>query len=213
MKLNLVAPVPAEVVTPVYRIIQEGLNNICKYAQATEVNLQLSTTPTSLGLIIEDNGRGFDLEHAVTGFGLRGMQQRVSLLRGRFQVETKPGAGCRLRIVMPLRVLSLQDPQGLVPPPVFPEANPLPAAVEVSPTSLVPLTEGSDVQTAVKPLLDDINLTLQREVDTEESSPLPLEGGQGAIATPDPDLPPLPALVLAPTQVDRLTQILLQQNW
>ncbi len=210
VKLNLVAPVPAEVVTPVYRIIQEGLNNICKYAQATEVNLQLSTTPTSLGLIIEDNGRGFDLEHAVTGFGLRGMQERVSLLRGRFQVETEPGAGCRLRIVMPLRVLSLQDPQGLVPPPVFPEATPPPAAVEASPPPPAPPAEESDIQAAVKPLLDDINLTLQREIDTEEPSPHPLEGGQGAIATPDPDLPPLPALVLAPTQVDRLTQILLQ---
>jgi two-component sensor histidine kinase len=210
VKLNLAAPVPPEVVTPVYRIIQEGLNNICKYAQATEVNLQLSTTPTSLGLIIEDNGRGFNLEHAVTGFGLRGMQERVSLLRGRFQVETEPGAGCRIRIVMPLRVLSLQDPQGLVPPPVSPEVTPPPAAVEPSSPPLAPLTEENDIQETGEPLLDGMDLTLTGESDPEEPSPLLLQGDQGAITSLDADVPPFPALVLAPTQVDRLTQILLQ---
>ncbi len=187
VKLNLAAPMPPEVVTPVYRIIQEGLNNICKYAQATEVNVQLSTTPTSLGLIIEDNGRGFDLEQAVTGFGLRGMQERVSLLRGRFQVETQPGAGCRIRVVMPLRGLSLQDSQELVPPPVNPEAMAPPAPAMTSPPS-VTLAEGNGRLGVAEPQFDEQELIPVSEDDREAPpvSPLPLLG--------EPDTGPAPDL-------------------
>lgn len=223
VKLNLVAPMPPEVVTPVYRIIQEGLNNICKYAQATEVNVQLSTTPTSLGLIIEDNGRGFDLEQAVTGFGLRGMQERVSLLRGRFQIETEPGAGCRIRVVMPLRVLSLHDSQELVPPPVNPEADasrypqgvasPAPAMASPAPTMLAEdngRIGGGESQSALaeengkvgvkEPQVDAQEFTPVSEDDREAppASPLPLMsepemGNLQAVVSPDLDETLLPA--------------------
>lgn len=215
VKLNLLAPVPPEVVTPVYRIIQEGLNNICKYAQATEVSLQLSTTPTSLGLIIEDNGRGFDLEQAVTGFGLRGMQERVSLLRGRFQIETEPSAGCRIRVVMPLRVLSLQETQGLVPPP--PETI---AAPTIPSPSLVPQAVGNGHVELAEPRSEEPDLTSVGEsaLESPAAPPLPLMGEPETIASPDPpetalpdpDVTTLPGLVLTLDQHDRLTQILLE---
>jgi len=107
--IDLVEPLLPEVVDHVRRIIQEALNNICKYAQATEVQIHLSSTPTSLTLRIRDNGRGFNLKETTQGFGLQGMRERVSLMRGQFQVITEPGAGCCIQINMPLRGLSLKE--------------------------------------------------------------------------------------------------------
>lgn len=107
--IHLDEPLLPAVATQVYRIVQEALNNICKYAQATEVQVYLISTPTSLALTIRDNGRGFNLKETTQGFGLQGMRERVSLMRGQFQVITEPGAGCCIQINMPLRSLSLQE--------------------------------------------------------------------------------------------------------
>ncbi|MCU0570919.1 MAG: sensor histidine kinase [Oculatellaceae cyanobacterium Prado106] len=99
----LLLPTPMQ--TPIYRIIQEALNNICKYAKATQVSLQLSTTATTVHLIVQDNGQGFNLAIAPSGFGLQGIQERVTLLRGHVQIQSQPGAGCRIEVKLPLQTL------------------------------------------------------------------------------------------------------------
>ncbi|MCC3431414.1 MAG: sensor histidine kinase [Microcoleus sp. PH2017_04_SCI_O_A] len=76
--------------------------DICKYAQATEVHLQLHTTGDRVHLTVEDNGRGFKLESGTGGFGLRGMQERIASLNGEFHLETSPAAGCRIDVSLPL---------------------------------------------------------------------------------------------------------------
>ncbi|MBE9215543.1 sensor histidine kinase [Plectonema cf. radiosum LEGE 06105] len=73
---------PSQLIAPIYRIIQEALNNIRKYARATEVQLDICTTVTQLHLTIQDNGRGFDPEKVSGGYGLQGMQERVAVLQG-----------------------------------------------------------------------------------------------------------------------------------
>jgi signal transduction histidine kinase len=89
-------PIPLEVTTAVYRIVQEALTNICKYANATEVKIQLQASPTQLDLIIEDNGRGFNVNQNTTGFGLQGMRERTLAQGGHFVIHSAPSAGCRI---------------------------------------------------------------------------------------------------------------------
>ena len=89
VKINRTIPISQQFVTPIYRIIQEALNNICKYANATEVKINLCTTVEEILLQIQDNGRGFDCEQISDGYGLRGMQERVAVLQGNFNLESQ----------------------------------------------------------------------------------------------------------------------------
>ena len=100
--INLLYPLPVEVSTTVYRIVQEALTNICKHAAATEVQIQLSVTTTDLSLVIQDNGRGFRLDQNTTGFGIQGMRERAVALGGQFDIESQPAAGCRISAHFPL---------------------------------------------------------------------------------------------------------------
>ncbi|PPJ62177.1 sensor histidine kinase [Cuspidothrix issatschenkoi] len=101
-QISLVSPLSMEISMPIYRIIQESLTNISKYAQATEVNIDLITTVTDLTLIIKDNGKGFELEQNTTGFGLQSMRDRTLALGGEFAINTHPGAGCKIVVQVPL---------------------------------------------------------------------------------------------------------------
>lgn len=89
-----------EVETNLYRIVQEALNNILKYANATDVTVTLDCTGSQAKVVIEDNGIGFNPdefgpEHnsGGGGLGLIGMQERAALLGGRVEIESSPGKG------------------------------------------------------------------------------------------------------------------------
>jgi signal transduction histidine kinase len=97
-KINLLFDIPNEVSTAVYRIVQESLTNIYKYADATEVKVELTVTKTSLELMIWDNGRGFDLGQNTTGFGLQSMRDRTLALEGNFNINSAPGCGCQVKV-------------------------------------------------------------------------------------------------------------------
>lgn len=86
----------------VYRIVQESLTNIFKYAEATEVKIQLVTTPEELNLTIEDNGKGFNPKQKRSGFGLKGMRERTLSVDGQFKLTTSPGKGCRIEVRIPV---------------------------------------------------------------------------------------------------------------
>lgn len=85
----------------IYRTVQEALTNIFKYAEATEVTIELQTTSTELSLTVEDNGKGFDPQQQRSGFGLQGMQERITSVDGQFQLITSPGEGCRIEVKIP----------------------------------------------------------------------------------------------------------------
>lgn len=97
-----VAP-PLEVNRALYRIVQEALTNISKYAQATIVAVHLRTVEDFIQLTVIDNGKGFDPAQRIVGFGLQGMHERVAALKGRLQIESSPGKGCQIQVELPLR--------------------------------------------------------------------------------------------------------------
>lgn len=93
--------VPEALKLPVYRIVQEALNNTAKHAHATRAGVWLRKRAQMLHLIVEDNGVGFDPAKASarglgTTFGYAGIRDRVRLTGGRFVIETGRGAGVRI---------------------------------------------------------------------------------------------------------------------
>ena len=96
--------VPKEKQLAAYRIVQEALRNASLHAAATEVSLSLRRTPGLLELEVVDNGVGFDREAPgwTPGLGLASMEERARLLGGSLVVDSKPGLGTRLRLVLPL---------------------------------------------------------------------------------------------------------------
>ena len=89
----------------VYRVVQEALTNVARYAQVAEASVAVWTQGHQVVLSIEDQGRGFDLEAALAArhsSGLAGMQERVLLLGGQMMVDTAPGQGTRVLVELPL---------------------------------------------------------------------------------------------------------------
>ncbi|MBW4565139.1 MAG: sensor histidine kinase [Mojavia pulchra JT2-VF2] len=105
-RINLEYSLPLEINTAIYRIIQESLTNISKYAEASEVKIEIDKTPKSLRLNIRDNGKGFDFKQNTTGFGLQSMRDRTLALGGIFSVKTNPGSGCQITVDIPLTRLT-----------------------------------------------------------------------------------------------------------
>lgn len=100
-EVDLSQPLSNTVNHVVYRIIQEGLTNIYKYANATNVQIKIQTKAEGLSLILQDNGKGFDSEQTVIGYGLQGMRERTAAMGGEIEVFSKPGAGCRIMAHFP----------------------------------------------------------------------------------------------------------------
>lgn len=84
-----------------YRIVQEQLNNILKYAKATEVTIRLQQQCDNLILLIRDNGVGFDVQRQVNGIGLKNINSRVNFYSGKMQLASAPGEGCTLEVSIP----------------------------------------------------------------------------------------------------------------
>lgn len=90
-----------------YRIMQEGLNNIVRHAHASHVNLHILDKSDELYGVLEDDGRGFDMHKAMnnpsTGSGLRNIRERAQLMNGTAEIQSSPGHGCVIEIHIPLR--------------------------------------------------------------------------------------------------------------
>jgi two-component system sensor histidine kinase UhpB len=85
-----------------YRIVQEHLNNILKYAKATQLNLCLSKKENKVYLTMSDNGVGFDLDKKTKGIGFKNISNRVQLYSGGMLLDTAPGKGCTLEVFIHL---------------------------------------------------------------------------------------------------------------
>ncbi len=83
-----------------YRILQEQLRNISKYAQASRIMVSLQLKDAELELAISDNGIGFSPEKVRTGIGMANMKRRAELFGGNFFLDTAPGKGCTVRVRM-----------------------------------------------------------------------------------------------------------------
>lgn len=99
-----------EIEISAYRIVQEAMTNIAKHAQASKVSICLSCSEQTLEITIKDNGKGFNTDKLKTeqgfaaGLGLISMQERVALLKGTFDIKSKPAQGTTIHVVLPLEI-------------------------------------------------------------------------------------------------------------
>jgi len=98
----------ADVELSLFRIVQEALNNVKKHAEASEVRLTAEFNTREIKLNISDNGKGFKLPKNMDSLprsgmlGLMGIRERVWLLGGTMEIDTKPGKGTSLTVTVPI---------------------------------------------------------------------------------------------------------------
>ena len=101
-----------EVETIIYRIVQEAMTNIAKHSVAQKVNIYLGIKKSKIILLIEDDGKGFDIKSILESkknterIGLLGIREKVISLKGHFNIRSKPGQGTQLSIEFPWEIPS-----------------------------------------------------------------------------------------------------------
>jgi two-component system sensor histidine kinase UhpB len=94
----------------IYRIVQEQLNNILKYSEASQVLIQLTEKENRVHLLIRDNGKGFEPSKKKTGIGLSNVENRAAMLNGEMKIISGLHQGCELKISFPLSVSEASIP-------------------------------------------------------------------------------------------------------
>lgn len=93
---------PETLAITVYRVVQESLTNIARYANAKKVSIGVFEEADTLVLMIEDDGVGFDQDEVERGFGLQGMRERIEGLSGEFELDSAVGMGTRIVVRLPV---------------------------------------------------------------------------------------------------------------
>ncbi len=99
---ELPGELPTAVESACYRVVQEGLTNAVRYAEASALGVRLELRQQALHVVLTDDGRGFDLSAPRQGLGLRGMEDRAMLLGGVFEVSSEATKGTMIRATFPL---------------------------------------------------------------------------------------------------------------
>jgi len=86
-----------------YRILQEQLRNILKYAKGSLVEVDVVIKNDNLMMRVSDNGVGFDPGAIKSGIGLSNIRRRAELFSGKFDIVSSPGEGCEIMVEIPLR--------------------------------------------------------------------------------------------------------------
>ena len=96
---------PADISLSLFRVLQEALHNVAKHSGATQIEVQLEEVAGEIHLVVSDFGRGFDHEKAMQGpgLGLTSMQERVRLVSGVIEIQSKPMGGTIVHVRVPLR--------------------------------------------------------------------------------------------------------------
>ncbi len=87
-----------------YMIAEEALNNIIKHADATIISVALQAHETHYTLQIRDNGKGFSLEKASSGIGLRSMRERAALIGGKITMQSSLNSGSEVNVIVPAEI-------------------------------------------------------------------------------------------------------------
>ncbi|WP_167758591.1 PAS domain-containing sensor histidine kinase [Zemynaea arenosa] len=95
------------ITSAIFRAVEESLNNVQQHAAARNVRVRLNIYHFMVGVTVEDDGSGIRDKHP-RGFGLRGIHERARALNGWVKVDSTPGVGTRLRMMLP-RVLPVPD--------------------------------------------------------------------------------------------------------
>ncbi len=92
--------------TVLFRVAQEALNNVCRHAGVAQVEMELEYDCSHVAIRVIDHGVGFDPSenfHPPRGWGLAGMRERVESLAGKLTLQSAPGAGTRVEVLIPLK--------------------------------------------------------------------------------------------------------------
>jgi signal transduction histidine kinase len=98
---------PAAIELMLYRVAQEALTNVAKHAHASRVELEVDVGADEVKLVIADDGIGFEVDRyrrrpALAGVGLLGMRERVAYFHGTLDIRSRPHAGVRITLRVPL---------------------------------------------------------------------------------------------------------------
>jgi len=105
---NVPASLPEDLALCLFRIVQEALHNAIKYSRGRHVSVELRGGAAGLTLTIVDDGIGFDVNTTSRkGLGLISMHERLQAVGGSLEIQSKPGAGTRLKAAVPVPL----DPQ------------------------------------------------------------------------------------------------------
>jgi signal transduction histidine kinase len=101
-----------ETETNLYRIAQEALTNAARYAHPNRIDVTLERDEYEVVLVVQDDGRGFDLAEGLRKghLGLLGMRERAAALNGHLMIESAPGKGTKIRVAAPVSVTSETTP-------------------------------------------------------------------------------------------------------
>jgi signal transduction histidine kinase len=102
---NIPRRIHQDVALCLFRIIQEGLQNLKKHSGVGKAQVKLWTVGDKILMSVSDKGRGFDLKEITNngGLGIRSMEERVRLLGGRFEIHSEPTRGTRIEAYVPLQ--------------------------------------------------------------------------------------------------------------
>lgn len=101
---------PLETRIVLFRIAQEAITNIVRHAETDQAELHLECDPDQISLCIQDHGKGFNVQRAMSGpagapcWGLMGMQERANLVGANLQIESSLDEGTRIFVTVPLKV-------------------------------------------------------------------------------------------------------------
>jgi len=133
-ELNLAElELPSDASIAIYRIVQEAMTNIVKYAAARTVDVELLGDAEGVSLIVHDDGAGLPagVESNRLSHGIIGMRQRVRALNGTFKISSRPGSGTTIEVFIPLPTPGLTNKSAFSedmedPAPRSPAAPPAP---------------------------------------------------------------------------------------
>jgi signal transduction histidine kinase len=106
---------PAELEVAIYRIVQEALQNVRKHAGASRVSVSVVFTEHNIEIQIRDDGRGFAVPETLSeltrdgSYGVMGIEERVRLFEGDFQIVSQPGQGTRVSVILPREIATNWD--------------------------------------------------------------------------------------------------------
>ncbi len=97
-----------------YRVAQEALTNVAKHARARHVDVELAVQDARVTLSVADDGVGFEVDRfrrtpSLAGVGLLGMRERVAYYHGELDIRSRPNAGVRIRVAIPLDAVGSED--------------------------------------------------------------------------------------------------------
>ncbi len=100
--INVNQRIKSNIEIQVFRIVQELLTNIIKHAKATEATIQFSEDGNALNIMVEDNGKGFDINNITFGLGLTNIEKRVENINGNIIFDSTPRNGTTVILNIPL---------------------------------------------------------------------------------------------------------------